>query len=219
MSSCVVLLSGGLDSTVLLTVLSRTGNECYPLTVVYGQRHSREVIAARNVCEFFGLAHRWKLVDLDCLRLLLPSALTGKGDIPEGDYTLQTLSQTVVPGRNLILIAIAVGYAQGLGLSEVYYAAHSGDHPVYPDCREEFVKAVSEVTQATYGVRVIAPFVRSSKADIVRQGLSYNAPLGMTWSCYRGGEHHCGKCSTCTERRKAFASVGAIDPTVYERGG
>ena len=215
---CVVLLSGGIDSTVLMYSLI-ADCEVWPLTIDYGQRHSKEVIAARNVCEArnHNLLLRWKYVDLSNLRLVLPSALTGVGEVPTGEYDESTMSQTVVPNRNMIFLAIAVGYAEGIGASLVAYAAHTEDHYLYPDTRPEFVVAVSKaIHQATeYEVSLTTPFLNKTKADIVALGKKLNVPLKRTWSCYRGEELHCGLCSTCLERKKAFVQAKVEDPTEY----
>lgn len=213
MPKIVVLLSGGLDSSTLLTELSM-GNECYPLTLLYGQKHQKEVMAARNVCEYLGLVKRWKMVNLEVLRGLLPSVLTGKGEIPEGAYDSPTMSQTVVPGRNLIFLAIAIGWAQGLGATAVAYAAHCGDHPIYPDCRTEFIRAAAEAAQLGYGIELLTPYDGIDKVGIVKRGLMINVPYHMTWSCYKGGSRPCLRCGTCVERTLAFKGVGVADPTL-----
>lgn len=216
---CVVLLSGGIDSTVLL--YSLVGEyECYPLTIDYGQRHSKECIAARNVCEArdHNLLLRHLYLNLSVLRSLLPSALTGFGEVPEGHYEAESMRQTVVPGRNLIFLAIAAGYAEGLGACRVAYAAHSEDHYIYPDCRPEFVVAASKAIHqsAAYEVSLTTPLLNMSKADIIKLGTKFTVPFKLTWSCYKGGEKHCGLCGTCVERREAFIKAGVSDPTEYE---
>ena len=215
---CVVLLSGGIDSTVLMYSLIK--DYCiWPLTISYGQRHEKEIFAARSVCAARGdwLLTRWKYVNMDILKTLLPSALTGVSEIPEGRYDEASMSQTVVPNRNMILLSLAVGYAEGMGANCVAYAAHSGDHYLYSDCRPEFVESVSETIKlATDGkVRLIEPFIYKTKAEIVALGKTLNVPFKHTYSCYRGGDLHCGRCSTCVERREAFKLAGVEDPTKY----
>ncbi len=216
---CVVLLSGGIDSTVLLYSLV-ADYECWPLTFDYGQRHDKECVAARNVCEARNrsLLLRFKYLNLTCLRALLPSALTGEGTIPEGHYDEESMKSTVVPGRNLIFLAIAAGYAEGLGAECVAYAAHSEDHYLYPDCRPLFAsEARTAIMASTDGaVMLHTPFLSMSKADIIKLGTKLTVPLKMTWSCYKGGGHHCGRCGTCMERREAFEKAGVEDPTIYE---
>lgn len=218
----VVLLSGGVDSTTLLYQMVHE-YECYPLTISYGQRHNREILAARNVCEARGggLLQRWKYLDLSVLRGLLPSSLTGVGDIPHGHYQDESMKSTVVPNRNMILLSLAGGYAQGIGAKVVGYAAHAGDHAIYPDCRPAFVQSCHETLRLGTGwgeddgVKLVAPFVSVTKADIVRAGKVENVPYYLTWSCYEGGDVHCGVCGTCIERREAFKLAGVVDPTKY----
>jgi 7-cyano-7-deazaguanine synthase len=212
----VILLSGGLDSTSLLYYMLDKGYDCYPLTILYGQKHSKEVIAARNICEVAGLIKKWKMLDLSILGNLLPSSLTGTGQIPEGYYKQDNMSLTVVPGRNLILLAIAAGYAQGLEAQIVAYAAHSGDHFIYPDCRPEFIKAAGEAIKVGYGIELQTPFSNIDKGEIVKIGSELEVPYYMTWTCYNGRDKHCGKCGSCTERKEAFVKAEVIDPTVYE---
>jgi len=213
----VVLLSGGMDSTTLLYFLRNSGFDCFPLTISYGQSHAKEILAARNVCEKLGLILSWKLVNMDCLKTLLPSALTGVGKVPEGQYDDSSMSQTVVPGRNLIFLAVAAGYAQGLGAGGVAYAAHSGDHSIYPDCRPEFIQSAAEAVRLGYEIDLLTPFSGIDKTEMVRIGSKLEVPYWMTWSCYVGGEYHCGKCGTCDERKDAFVKAGVSDPTVYNK--
>ncbi len=218
----VVLLSGGIDSTTLMYDMIQDA-EVYPITVSYGQRHDKEIMAARNVCEARGgdLIRRWKYVNLGVLGTLLPSSLTGIGEIPEGHYADASMKSTVVPNRNMILLAIAAGYANGLEAKLVAYAPHSGDHPIYPDCRPEFIEAVGKAIrlgtgfEPGEGVELITPYSRKTKADIVALGKKLNVPYHLTWSCYKGGEEHCGVCGTCVERKEAFKLAGVKDPTKY----
>lgn len=214
----VVLLSGGMDSTTLLYHNIKQGNEVFPISFDYGQRHNKELIAARNICEGLGIVTRWKLVNLSNIGYLLPSALTGVGSIPNGHYEDETMKLTVVPNRNMILLSIATGYAQGIGAKFVSYAAHSGDHAIYPDCRPEFFYKCGEtIGLATGGeVALEAPYIKLSKADIVRIGSGIGVPYKKTWSCYKGGDKHCGSCGTCVERKEAFLLAGVEDPTEYE---
>ena len=219
---CVVLLSGGLDSTTLLYSLV-ANYECWPLTIVYGQKHQKEVIAARNICEARGgdLLSRWKMVDLSILRNLLPSALTGVGEIPKGHYADESMKATVVPNRNMILLAVAGGYANGIGAQYLAYGPHKGDHPIYPDCRTEFIEAIRSALRLATGwsddgLLLLTPFDLMTKADIVKLGRSLNVPFRLTWSCYEGNDVHCGVCGTCTERREAFQLAGVKDPTKYD---
>ena len=153
---------------------------------------------------------------------LFTSALTSKTiEVPEGHYADESMKATVVPNRNMILLAIAAGYAQGIGAKYVAYAPHMGDHPVYPDCRPEFIQSAGNTISLgtgwdNDGVVLITPFSALTKADIVTIGSKLHIPYELTWSCYSGGKIHCGKCGTCVERKEAFDLAGIDDPTEYE---
>lgn len=216
----LVLLSGGLDSTVLATQLVHDHDPTHveALSVHYGQRHTRELTAAQHIADHLGINHT--TLDLSGLGTHLSSALTptsGAGPIPEGHYAAPTMTQTVVPNRNAILLMIATGIAQARGHTTVSTAVHAGDHPIYPDCRPEFITTADHTARAGTGdaVAINAPFVHSTKTDIARLGTQLNAPLHLTWSCYKGGTHHCGRCGTCVERAEAFHDAGIPDPTTY----
>ena len=215
---CVVLLSGGLDSTVLMYSLIAE-YEVWPLTIGYGQRHNREVLSARNVCEARGdwLLKRWRYLDLSNLRFILPSALTGVGEVPRGEYDKEVMSLTVVPNRNMIFLAIAAGYAEGIDVEHVAYAAHTEDHYLYPDCRPEFVESCAKTIKLATDskIELIEPFICMTKADIVLLGKKLVVPFKLTWSCYEDGGVHCGECSTCLERQRAFDVAGVDDTTAY----
>jgi 7-cyano-7-deazaguanine synthase len=212
---CVTLLSGGMDSATLMYSLLEK-YDVYPITIVYGQRHQKEATAARNLCEAVSkeMVQRWKYVDLGVLRTLLPSTLTGSGDIPEGLYDAPSMSQTVVPGRNLILLAIAGGYASGIGAKFLAYGPHSGDHFIYRDCRPEFIEAARLALERGYGVELIAPFSEMDKGDIAILGRKLNVPYKLSWTCYVGQERPCGKCGACTERTSAFLKADMQDPAL-----
>jgi len=218
MTKVVVLLSGGLDSSTLLYEMVVGGAECYPLTLTYGQRHRKEIVAARNICESVSteMLKRFKLVNLDVLQSLLPSALTGRGDVPEGAYDAPTMSQTVVPGRNLIFLAVAAGYAQGLKADVVAYAAHMNDFSIYSDCRPEFIQMARETLRLGYDIRLLTPYEGIDKAGIVKRGIVLNVPYWMTWSCYNGADRPCLRCGTCVERTSAFLHNGLQDPLLRE---
>lgn len=212
----VVLHSGGLDSTVLLAKLVKEGYDCYPLSIEYGQRHVKEVSAARRVCGRLGILERHQVLFFTELHALIHSALTGEGAIPRGHYSDEIQKATVVPNRNMILLSIAAGYAETIGGSFVAYAAHSNDRAIYPDCRPEFVKSVGETLKLGTGgkVELIEPFVDYTKTDLVRLGLELGAPLELTWSCYQGKERPCLQCGTCLERTEAFNLISAQDPAL-----
>ena len=198
-----VLLSGGLDSTVLLADTVRCGGEVGAVSINYGQRHVRELRAAETVAAYYGVP--WEVVDLSALGALLPSALTTDTPVPTGSYSVESLAVTVVPNRNAIFAMVAAGVAAGHGHSEVLLAVHAGDHPVYPDCRPEAIEAMDVLATLTCGVRVRAPYVQMTKYAIVARGRDLEVPLHLTWSCYQGGSEPCGACSTCLEREAALA--------------
>lgn len=213
----VALFSGGMDSTVLLAHMMSAGITPLALTIDYGQRHAREIKTAGEIAAFYDVQH--KIACLPRLRELLGgSALTSDIVVPTGPYTEEALKVTVVPNRNMILLAIAAGWAISEGADSVWGAMHAGDHAIYPDCRPEFLTAMkivlrlSHFTELTLGV----PFQNMSKAEICVMGRGLGAPMGMSWSCYKGGEKHCGICSTCTERKAAFVKAGVGDITLYE---
>ncbi len=212
----VLTYSGGLDSTVLLYKLRIGGVEVRCLGVDYGQRHRRELEAAESICRSIGVPYR--LADLRSIRSLLAgSSQTDDVAVPEGHYEEETMKLTVVPNRNMILLSLAIGWAVSLRFDAVAYAAHAGDHAIYPDCRPEFVEAVRRVAELCdwHRVRLEAPFVGMTKTDIVRLGAGLGVPFERTWSCYKGGERHCGRCGTCVERREAFHVAAVPDPTRY----
>jgi len=163
---------------------------------------------------------KWSLVDLRALGALLPgSALTDPSvEVPEGHYEAESMKATVVPNRNAIMLSIAFGIAAAEGATGVAAGFHAGDHAIYPDCRPMFVDrfAAMQLASLDYPISLYTPFLYKSKADIVKEGTLLRVPFGLTWSCYRGGELHCGKCGTCVERREAFQLAGVDDPTEYE---
>jgi len=214
----VVVFSGGMDSTVLLHHLLHEGHEVKALSVNYGQRHGRELDAARGLCKLLSIEHRE--VDLSSIApLLSASALTNTtSTIPEGHYQDDSMRITVVPNRNMILLSVAASWAINEKFDAIAYGAHHGDHAIYPDCREEFVTPLAEAIRRAdwHEVSLLRPFIGWTKTDICRRGAELNVPFELTWSCYNGGELHCGRCGTCTERREAFALAGVSDPTRYE---
>lgn len=218
----VVTVSGGLDSVTLAHSLAAEGHELVCLSFDYGQRHAKEVAFARACAERLGADHH--VVDLRSVGALLSgSALTDASvAVPEGHYTDASMAVTVVPNRNAIMLAVAVGVATARGAPAVATAVHAGDHAVYPDCRPAFIVAAEHEARVANegflpdGFRILAPFVDRSKADIVRRGAEVGVPFAETWSCYVGGERHCGRCGTCVERREAFELAGVADPTDYD---
>lgn len=214
---CVVLISGGLDSTVALYDAAFRGAVALGLSFDYGAKHNaRELPCAAWQCAQLKIPHR--VVRLDFMNDLFRSdLLQSGGPIPEGHYQEANMRSTVVPFRNGILLAIAAGVAESLGAQAVTIAAHGGDHAIYPDCRETFFSPFASAVRAgTYaGIELRRPFVAVPKADLVRLGHDRGVDFRHTWSCYQGGAIHCGRCGTCVERREAFLLAGVEDPTLY----
>ena len=218
----VLIVSGGMDSATLAHQAVRHGGHPLFLTFNYGQRHKKEIDYARLLATDIGAPH--KVIDLSSVSQILGgSALTDDSvEVPEGHYAADNMASTVVPNRNAIMLSVAYGAAVSLGCSIVGAAMHSGDHTVYPDCRPEFVKAFHEMEKiATEGfghadLSFWTPYIEMTKAQIAAQGLELGIDYSRTWSCYKGGEIHCGRCGTCIERKEAFSLVGSNDPTEYE---
>lgn len=215
--SSIVLLSGGLDSATLLAKLVAEKRRVLALGVDYGQRHSREIDAARALAAHYGVEYR--LADLRAVSAFFGKNSLTDASVPvyEGAYDETGMKTTVVPARNLLLISLATSWAIAEKCDTVAYAAHGGDHAIYPDCREEFAEKLDAVVRVSdwHPVRLERPFVGMSKAEIVALGARLGVPFSLTWSCYNGGEKHCAKCSTCVERAAAFREAGVPDPTIY----
>jgi 7-cyano-7-deazaguanine synthase len=214
----IVSLSGGMDSAVLLYKLKADGHLVKALSVNYGQRHLRELDAAARVASAAGVTHR--AADLTSLGYFLrgSSQTSREVPVPEGHYTDESMKQTVVPNRNMLLLAVAGCWAVSEKADAVAYAAHAGDHAIYPDCREEFAKAMAEAfAHCDWNtLQLLRPFVDHTKADLVRLGTDLGVPFQLTYSCYKGGPKHCGRCGTDVERKEAFRMAGVPDPTEYE---
>ncbi|MCM1032758.1 MAG: 7-cyano-7-deazaguanine synthase QueC [Odoribacter sp.] len=212
----LLIASGGMDSTTML--YEYASRIALAVTFNYGSNHNaREIECARYNCGKLGI----KLIEVDLPfigELFKSSLLSGADAIPSGDYDDDNMRSTVVPFRNGIMLAIAAGIAESNGLKHLMMANHGGDHAIYPDCRPEFVRAMSHAVSAgTYdGIDLLAPYTDMTKIDIARRGAALGIDYAHTYSCYRGGERHCGTCGTCTERREAFALAGIPDPTVYD---
>lgn len=216
----VLSFSGGLDSTTLAAHYAREGYSLLLLSFDYGQRHrSAELNAARKVAEHLDAEHH--VVDLTSVTPLLSgSALTDPTvDVPDGHYAEESMRATVVPNRNAIMANIAVGAASARGADLVGLGVHAGDHAVYPDCRPEFVDALDALTAVAlagfHTPKIATPFVAWSKTEIASYAQRIGAPVHLSWSCYKGGEVHCGTCGTCVERKEAFADALVPDPTQY----
>ena len=184
----------------------------------YGSNHNaKEIPFARWHCEQLGIEHI--TIDLAFMpQYFKSSLLEGADAIPEGHYADENMKSTVVPFRNGIMLSIAAGIAESRGLKYVMMANHGGDHTIYPDCRAEFVEAMSEATKAgTFpGIEILAPYTGITKADIARRGKELGIDYSKTWSCYKGEDVHCGKCGTCVERKEALRDAGIEDTTIYE---
>ncbi len=208
MKDSVIVLSGGMDSTTLLH--ERKDQIALAVTFDYGSKHNaREIECARKNCEMLGIEHI--VIPLEFMgKYFKSSLLIGGEDIPEGHYADENMKSTVVPFRNGIMLSIAAGLAESRGLKRVMLANHGGDHAIYPDCRPGFVDAMSEaIKQGTYdGITINAPYTHITKSDIARIGKKIGVDYNLTYSCYKGGEKHCGKCGTCVERMEALRDAG-----------
>lgn len=214
----VIVLSGGMDSTTLLYMLDRN-HDLDAISIHYGQKHSKEIEFARLHCDSLCIPH--SVIDIENVfrHLAGKSALLRKDiAVPKGHYEDESMKATVVPNRNMIFLSIAIARAIATESGNVAYAAHAGDHAIYPDCREEFADKMHALSQVCdyKPITLLRPFVYKTKADIVEIGSQLNVPYQHTWSCYVGGEKHCGKCGTCVERKEAFELAGVKDPTEYE---
>ena len=214
----VLILSGGMDSTTLLYDLMDEGCDVHAITFNYNQKHKNEIACAKKTCRALQVPH--KIINLTVLNQLAPSCLTRDGwDVPEGNYAEQSMKQTVVPNRNMVFLSLAASYALGVGAGNLFYAAHAGDHTIYPDCRPAFVSAMGTAFHLCDWNDIVlkAPYLYLTKADIVKRGLILGVDYSRTWTCYKGGDRSCGKCGSCDERLGAFREAGAKDPLEYEK--
>ena len=216
MKKGLIILSGGMDSVTLLH--AREDEIALAVTFDYGSNHAaKEIECAKWHCQQLGIEHI--VIPLEFMHQYFKSSLLAGGEaIPEGHYADENMKSTVVPFRNGIMLAIACGLAESRGLKMVYIANHSGDHAIYPDCRATFIESMSEaMAYGTYEhVKIAAPFTSLTKGDIAHIGTEIGVDYTHTYSCYKGGEKHCGKCGTCVERKEAFELAGVADPTEYE---
>ena len=215
----IVVCSGGLDSVSLAHKTAAEQELIGLVSFDYGQRHRKELGYAAACALRLGVPHQ--IIDMRSIGAQLTgSALTDDLDVPDGHYAEETMRVTVVPNRNAIMLAVAFGVAAAQSADAVAIAVHGGDHFIYPDCRPGFIDAFQTMQDHALdgyaSVRLLAPYVNGSKADIVTDGAKHGTPFGDTWSCYKGGENHCGRCGTCVERREAFHLAGVADPTEYE---
>ena len=216
MKDSVIVVSGGMDSITLL--YDKKEEIALAVTFDYGSKHNaREIAWAKVHCGRLGIRHI--VIKLDFMQKYFTSSLLEGGDeIPEGHYADENMKSTVVPFRNGIMLSVAAGIAESNGLKKILIANHGGDHTIYPDCRPEFIGAMDRaIANGTYeDVRIDAPYTNITKADIAKIGKRLGIDYSETWSCYKGGERHCGKCGTCIERKEAMALAGIDDRTEYE---
>ena len=216
MKNSLIVLSGGMDSVTLLHEYA--SQIALAVTFDYGSNHNaREIEMARINCQELGIEHI--VIPLKFMgEHFKSSLLSGADDIPEGNYDDENMKSTVVPFRNGIMLSVACGLAESRELDTVMIANHFGDHAIYPDCRSGFVDAMAKAMQeGTYNnMRLLAPYTNISKSEIAKIGKRLGLDYSKTYSCYKGGEKHCGKCGTCMERKEAFELAGMDDPTVYE---
>lgn len=220
MTSTVAIVSGGMDSVALAYYLKSEGHDLHLVSVDYGQRHRKELVFAQMAS--VKLDSRHTVVDMSSItKSIASSSLTADIEVPDGHYAEETMRITVVPNRNMMMLSVATAIAISENADYVATGVHGGDHFIYPDCRPEFITACSAAAQiGMVGVSkqfkgIIAPFVHHDKAWIARLGTEIGVPWNETWSCYKGGETHCGRCGTCVERAEAFYLAGVNDPTVY----
>ncbi|WP_420334532.1 7-cyano-7-deazaguanine synthase QueC [Roseibium sp.] len=214
----LVICSGGMDSVTLAHRIAQDHELAGLISFDYGQRHRKELDFAALCAEELGTEHI--LMDISNIgRQLTGSALTDDVDVPDGHYAEDTMKITVVPNRNAIMLAIAYGIAASRGADTVATAVHGGDHFIYPDCRPAFTSSFQTMQRYALDgyaeIDLFTPYVSISKADIAAEGLRLGIDYRKTWSCYKGGDTHCGRCGTCVERREAFHLAGGIDPTDY----
>ncbi len=218
----VVLLSGGLDSSTVLAIALEMGYDVHALSFDYGQRHSRELKSAKKIARYFNVPH--KIIKID-LRQIGGSALTDNIEVPERQVEdiEKEIPITYVPARNTILLSLALGYAEVIDADAIFYGANAIDYSGYPDCRPEYVEAFERVAnlgtkRGVEGkpIKIIAPIIHMTKAEIIKKGMELGVPYELTWSCYKGEKKACGKCDSCLLRLKGFMEAGYEDPLDYE---
>lgn len=215
MKDSVIIVSGGMDSITMLHEYRERIS--LAISYDYGSNHNKkEIPFAEEHCKELGIEHI--TIDLAFIHQYFKSSLLEGADaVPDGDYDDENMKSTSVPFRNGIMLSIAIGIAESRQLNNVMIANHHGDHAIYPDCRPEFIDAIVKVAKyGTYsGVNILAPYTNITKADIARHGKKLCIDYTHTWSCYKGGENHCGKCGTCVERKEALKDAGIDDKTIY----
>ncbi|HBR68687.1 MAG TPA: 7-cyano-7-deazaguanine synthase QueC [Rhodospirillaceae bacterium] len=215
----IVICSGGLDSVILAHKVAAENQLTGLVSFDYGQRHKKELSCAAACASRLNVPH--SIIDISSVGASLSgSALTDDIAVPDGHYAEDNMRVTIVPNRNAIMLSIAYGIAVSQNAEAVAAAFHGGDHFIYPDCRPGFVAAFESMQdKALEGfskIRLYTPFLSITKADIATEGARLGVPVAETWSCYKGGKNHCGRCGTCVERREAFHLAGIEDPTIYD---
>ncbi len=218
----VALLSGGLDSATSMAIAISQGYEVYPLTISYGQRHSREIESAGKIARYYGLNLKTVTVDL---RSIGGSSLTDDITVPENriEEIGKDIPVTYVPARNTIFLSIALGYAEVIGAEKIFIGVNALDYSGYPDCRPEYIEEFNRLSRLATkagvegkNIEIVAPLIRMTKSEIIKKGMELKVPYDLTWSCYRGGKRACGKCDSCLLRLKGFMEAGYEDPIEYE---
>jgi 7-cyano-7-deazaguanine synthase len=228
MAKAVILLSGGLDSSVTLAIAKKEGYELYSLSFDYGQRHAKELESAKKIAEY-NKVNEHKVMKID-LTQIGGSALTDKSiSVPEKKEDEEIgidIPVTYVPARNTILLSLAVGYAEVISADAVFIGVNALDYSGYPDCRPEYLEAFQKVVQLGTkmgmegdAIEIKYPLINMTKAQIVEEGARLKVPFHLTWSCYKGSDLACGKCDSCLLRLKGFSEANIIDPIEYEKKG
>lgn len=218
----LVICSGGLDSVTLAYKVAKEHTLTRLVSFDYGQRHKKELDYARIHAEKLGVPHQ--IIDISAVgKALTGSALTDNVDVPDGHYASDNMKITIVPNRNAIMLTIAYGVACSNEDEAVATAVHGGDHFIYPDCRPAFLESFAAMQDKALedyaSVKLLTPYAEKTKTDIAADAAKYGVPIEQTWSCYKGGDIHCGRCGTCVERQEAFAEAGVSDPTEYQDAG
>ncbi len=217
----VIALSGGMDSATLLAKYIHEFFEVHCLSFFYGSKHNQyELNAAKALTLHYQIKHHHFLDLKNIFNLFESNLLQSGGEIPEGHYTEESMSKTVVPGRNSIFLSIMLGYAQTIGASKIALGIHAGDHAIYPDCRKDFAGSFHMVVKeaSERKINFEYPFINMNKQQILKLGYSFyrQVPYNKTRTCYKDQPIACGKCGSCVERLEAFSQIGMVDPLEYE---
>lgn len=222
MKKAIVLLSGGLDSTIALYLAQSRGfGEIYALTFEYGQKHDKELKSAIAIAKAAGVKEH-KIVNLSLNQWKGCSLTDQDMEIGDGDVNRSDIPATYVPARNMVFLSVAASYADALGITDIFIGVSEVDYSGYVDCREEFIQAMENAinlgtvlgAEKKQKITLHAPFMHMTKAEEIKLGVRLGVDFGLTWTCYRGDEHPCGTCDSCLLRAKAFAEAGVEDPTV-----